>query len=45
VITSLDLWHFVEELLPVIKEVERIEAMAAQGENSNDLPNISKPKQ
>lgn len=44
-ITSLDLWHFVEELLPVIREVERIEAMAAKDGNSNDLPNISIPKQ
>jgi hypothetical protein len=42
---SLDLWCFVEEMLPIIQEIERIEAMAAQDPDEPGLSDISKPKQ
>lgn len=38
---DLDVWPLVEELLPLLEEIERIEALAAQ-EDSEDKP---KPQQ
>lgn len=41
---SLDLWCLVEELMPLLREIDRIEALAAKGPNQRDLSDISKPK-
>jgi hypothetical protein len=42
---SLDLWCFVEELLPLLKEIERIEAMAAEDSDQQCLSDINGAKQ
>jgi hypothetical protein len=43
-ITSLDLWQFVEELLPLLREIERIEAIASKNDGPGSSLNISKAK-
>ena len=42
---SLDLWCFVEELLPLLREIERIEAMAAGDLDQECLSDISNAEQ
>jgi hypothetical protein len=42
---SLDLWRIVEEMLPLLQEIERIEAMAAEDLDQEDLSDIRNVKQ
>lgn len=43
-ITGIDLWQFVEELLPLLREIERIEAMASKDDDPGSLLNINTSK-
>lgn len=40
---DLDLWPLVEPLVPLLEELERIEAMAAGENDSEDPPEIAYP--
>jgi hypothetical protein len=40
---DLDLWPLVEPLVPLLEELERIEALAAGENDSEDPPEIAYP--